>query len=117
MVATVKAFLQKFSGSVHTLAINLQELQREKGIEDYTFEEALRSVLDNFFPGDSFSKIKEYFVKQILLYRSNLEESKKKVFDGSFFENGFSYYAIEDNNNHTLIFKRPDWERNEYHCC
>jgi hypothetical protein len=102
MVATVKAFLQKFSGSVHTLAINLQELQREKGIEDYTFEEALRSVLDNFFPGDSFSKIKEYFVKQILLYRSNLEESKKKVFDGSFFENGFSYYAIEDNNNHTL---------------
>ena len=32
MVATVKAFLQKFSGSVHTLAINLQELQREKGI-------------------------------------------------------------------------------------
>ena len=102
MVATVKAFLQKFSGSVHTLAINLQELQREKGIEDYTFEEALRSVLDNFFPGDSFSKIKEYFVKQILLYRSNLEESKKKVFDGSFFENGFSYYAIEDNKNHTL---------------
>lgn len=102
MVATVKAFLQKFSGSVHTLAINLQELQREKGIEDYTFEEALRSVLDNFFPGDSFSKIKEYFVKQILLYRSNLEEVKKNAFDGSFFENGFSYYAIEDNNNHTL---------------
>lgn len=102
MVATVKAFLQKFSGSVHTLAINLQELQRENGIEDYTFEEALRSVLDNFFPGDSFSNNKEYFVKQILLYRSNLEESKKKVFDGSFFENGFSFYAIEDNNNHTL---------------
>ena len=102
MVATVKAFLQKFSGSVHTLAINLQELQKENDIEDYTFEEALRSVLDNFFPGDSFSKIKEYFVKQILLYRSNLEEAKKKVFDGSFFENGFSYYAIEDNNNHTL---------------
>ena len=102
MVATVKAFLQKFSGSVHTLAINLQELQKENDIEDYTFEEALRSVLDNFFPGDSFSKIKEYFVKQILLYRSNLEEGKKKAFDGSFFENGFSYYAIEDNNNHTL---------------
>lgn len=102
MVATVKAFLQKFSGSVHTLAINLQELQKEKDIEDYTFEEALRSVLDNFFSGDSFSKIKEYFVKQILLYRSNFEEAKKKAFDGSFFENGFSYYAIEDNNNHTL---------------
>lgn len=102
MVATVKGFLQKFSGSIHTLAINLQELQIENGIEDYTFEEALRSVLDNFFPGDNFTKNKEYFVKQILLYRSNLEENKKKIFDGSFFENGFSYYAIEDDNNHAL---------------
>lgn len=102
MVSTVKGFLQKFSGSVHTLAINLQQLQNEAGIEDYTFEEGLRSVLDNFFPGDSFAKIKQYFVKQILLYRSNLEENKTKEFDGSFFENGFSYYAIEDNNNHSL---------------
>ena len=102
MVASVRGFLQKFSSSVHTLAINLQQLQIESGIEDYTFEEGIRSVLDLFFSGDSFTKIKEYFVKQILLYRSNLEENKKKEFDGSFFENGFSYYAIEDNNNHTL---------------
>ena len=102
MVASVRGFLQKFSSSVHTLAINLQQLQIESGIEDYTLEEGIRSVLDVFFSGDSFTKIKEYFVKQILLYRSNLEENKKKEFDGSFFENGFSYYAIEDNNNHTL---------------
>lgn len=102
MVASVRGFLQKFSSSVHTLAINLQQLQEESGIEDYTLEEGIRSVLDIFFSGDSFTKIKEYFVKQILLYRSNLEENKKKEFDGSFFENGFSYYAIEDNNNHSL---------------
>ena len=34
--------------------------------------------------------------------KNNLEENKKTVFDGSFFENGFSYYAIVDNNNHAL---------------
>lgn len=102
MISTVKGFLQKFSGSVHTLAINLRELQIEAGIEDFTLEESVRSVLDNFFPGETFTKIKQYFVKQILLYRNNLEENKKKEFDGSFIENGFSYYAIEDNNNHTL---------------
>ncbi|WP_022932100.1 hypothetical protein [Treponema bryantii] len=102
MVKSVRAFLQTFSASVHILALNLQQLQNESGIEDYTLEEAIRSVLDIFFSGDSFTRIKEYFVKQILLYRSNLEENKKKEFDGSFFENGFSYYVIEDNNNHTL---------------
>ena len=102
MVASVRGFLQKFSSSVHTLAINLQQLQKENDIEDYTLEEGIYSVLDVFFSGDSFSNIKEYFVKQILLYRSNFEENKKKEFDGSFFENGFSYYAIEDNNKHTL---------------
>ncbi len=102
MIKSVRAFLQTFSASVHALAINLHQLQEERGVEDYTLEEGIRSVLDIFFSGDSFIKIKEYFVKQILLYRNNLDENKKKEFDGSFFENGFSYYAIEDNNNHTL---------------
>lgn len=102
MIKDVRGFLKFFCGGVQILATNLTQLKYDNGDEVYTYEDAVSSILDNFFPSDSFSKMKQYFTEEILLYRNNKDENKKKEFDGSFIENGFTYFAIEDDNQHSL---------------
>lgn len=102
MVKDVRGFLKYFCGGVQILGINLMQYRQENGQDDFTYEEGITSILDVFFPGENYSRIKQYFIDEILLYRKNKEETKKQFFDASFVENGFSYYAIEDDNTHTL---------------
>lgn len=102
MIKDVRGFLKYFCGGVQILGINLMQYKRENGQDDFSYEEGITSILDVFFPGENYSKIKKYFIDEILLYRKNKEETKKQFFDASFIENGFSYYAIEDDNSHTL---------------
>ena len=102
MIKDVRGFLKYFCGGVQILATNLVQLKHQNGDEEYSYEDAVSSVLDNFIPGDSLGDMKQYFVDEILLYHRNKEENKKKEFDGSFFENGFTYFAIEDDNRHSL---------------
>lgn len=101
MIKDVRGFLKFFCGGIQILATNLVQLKHGHE-EDYTFEDAISSILDNFFPSDSFSKTKQFFIDEILLYHNNKEENKRKEFDGSFFENGFTYFALEDDNQHSL---------------
>ena len=101
MIKDVRGFLKFFCGGVQILATNLVQLKHDYD-EDYTYEDAVSSILDNFFPSDSFNRVKQFFIDEILLYHNNKEENRKKEFDGSFFENGFIYFAIEDDNQHSL---------------
>ena len=101
MIKDVRGFLKFFCGGVQILATNLVQLKHDFD-EDYTYEDAVSSILDNFFPSDSFNRVKQFFIDEILLYHNNKEENRKKEFDGSFFENGFTYFAIEDDNQHSL---------------
>ncbi len=101
MIKDVRGFLKFFCGGVQILATNLVQLKHDYD-EDYTYEDAVSSILDNFFPSDSFNRVKQFFIDEILLYHNNKEENRKKEFDGSFFENGFTYFAIEDDNQHSL---------------
>ena len=101
MIKDVRGFLKFFCGGIQILATNLVQLKHDYD-EDYTYEDAVSSILDNFFPSDSFNRVKQFFVDEILLYHNNKEENRKKEFDGSFFENGFTYFAIEDDNQHSL---------------
>ena len=102
MVKDVRGFLKFFCGGVQILAINLMQCKNENNEEDFTYEDGISSILDNFFPGDSNNKIRQYFMEEILLYHKNKEETHQQIFDGSFLENGYSYYAIEDDNGHSL---------------
>lgn len=102
MIKDVRGFLKFFCGGVQIIATNLTQYKHDNGDEEYSYEDAVSSILDNFFPSDSFSKMRQYFTEEILLYRNNKDENKKKEFDGSFIENGFTYFAIEDNNQHSL---------------
>lgn len=102
MVKDVRGFLKFFCGGVQILAINLMQCKNENNEEDFTYEDGISSILDNFFPGDSNNRIRQYFMEEILLYHKNKEETHQQIFDGSFLENGYSYYAIEDDNGHSL---------------
>ena len=102
MIRDVRGFLKYFCGGVQILATNLVQLKNQNGDEEYSYEDAVSSIVDNFIPDDSLSNMKQFFVDEILLYHRNKEENKKKELDGSFFENGFSYFAIEDDNQHSL---------------
>lgn len=102
MVRDVRGFLKYFCGGVQILATNLVQLKNQNGDEEYSYEDAVSSIVDNFIPDDSLGNMKRFFVDEILLYHRNKEENKKKELDGSFFENGFSYFAIEDDNQHSL---------------
>ena len=100
MLKDIRGFLKFFCGGVWILACNLKERKDELNIE-YSIDNAVNSILDNFFPGDK-NEFKRFFKDSILLYYTTKEENKKNAFDASFFENGFTFYSIEDENDHSL---------------
>lgn len=99
MLDEVRGFLKYFAGCVQTLAINYQEFKQENGFEDYSLDDSVKSYLDVFISDDA---VKNYFTEEILLRRKNKEERRKSFFDGSFYENGFSYYSVEDDDEHSF---------------
>ena len=99
MLNDIKGFLKYFSGCVQILAINYLQCKQENENEDYTLEDAIMSFLDIFIDDDN---VRKYFANEIMLYRKNEKERKNNVLDASFFDKGFSYYSIEDDDGHSF---------------
>lgn len=99
MINEIKGFLKFFCGTIQILAVNYLQYKHENGKEDYNYEDAVLSFLDVFIDDD---RIRNYFVDEIMLYLRNEEDRKSNFFDASFFERGFSYYSIEDDDGHSF---------------
>lgn len=100
MVKDVRGFLRFFCGGVWILATNLKE-KKDESNQEYTLDNAVNSILDNFFPGQN-NAYRKFFKDAILLYYTTKDENRINAFDASFFENGFTFYSIEDENDHSL---------------
>ena len=98
MLRRVSGFLESFCTAVSVLAINYMELKKDRN-EEIDLRNAIYSILDIFFPGKHIS-YKDFFVNHILLYSRNFEDRNSVQFDSSFFENGFKFTTIEDEDNH-----------------
>ncbi|MCI6317527.1 MAG: hypothetical protein MR877_10285 [Spirochaetia bacterium] len=100
MVKDVRGFLRFFCGGVWILATNLKE-RKDEANQEYTLDNAVNSILDNFFPGEN-NEYRKFFKDAILLYYTTKDENRINAFDATFFENGFVFYSIEDENDHSL---------------
>lgn len=105
MVKDVRGFLRFFCGGVWILATNYFERMKEAN-RKYTMDNAVNSILDNFFPASENqvgkNPYKDFFRDAVLLYYSTAEENRINALDASFFENGFTFYSIEDADDHSL---------------
>ena len=101
MLGKIRGFIAYFLGGVNILALNYQQYMAERRLpnkEEFSHESAIRTVLAEFGLDDTYIN---YLTPQILINSrkrsKNLEESS---FDLSFYQNGFRYYAFEDDYSH-----------------
>ena len=103
MLGQLRGFIKYFQGAVNILAINYMQCKAEdrQPEEDiFLLESAIRSVLALFrLSEDSI----DYLTMQIMLsshkIKGNIEPAE---FDLSFYENGFRYYAFENDTHHDM---------------
>lgn len=106
LLGKLRGFISWFLGGINILAINYMERkieQRKDGDDEFTFESAVRSVLSLFRLNDEYI---DYLTAQILISshktKGDIEPSE---FDRSFYENGFRFYAFEDDSTHDMQSK------------
>lgn len=103
MLGQIGGFIKYFRGAVNILAINYMQCKREKhkdGEDVFTMEAAIRSVLDLF----RLSKENiDYLTAQIIMepYKSK-DGIQSAQYDLSLYENGFRYYAFENDSEHDM---------------
>ena len=103
MLGQLRGFIKYFQGAVNILAINYMQCKKERrkeGEDAFSMEAAIRSVLSLFrLSQDSI----DYLTFQIMIsahkIKGNIEPSD---FDLSFYENGFRYYAFENDTSHDM---------------
>lgn len=103
MLGQLRGFIKYFQGAVNILAINYMQCKaedRQPGEDIFSLESAIRSVLALFrLSEDSI----DYLTMQIMLsshkIKGNIEPAE---FDLSFYENGFRYYAFENDTHHDM---------------
>ncbi len=103
MLGQLRGFIKYFQGAVSILAINYMQRKmerRKEGEDAFTIESAIRTILDLFRLSDESI---DYLTSQIMMSnrkaRGNIEPSD---FDLSFYENGFRYYAFENDVAHDM---------------
>lgn len=106
MLGKLRGFIKYFQRGVNMLAYNYmqcREERRKSGEDEFSLEFAIRSILAEFRLSD---KHIDYITSQILISshspKGNIENSD---FDLSFYENGFRYYAFEDDYVHDMQSK------------
>lgn len=106
LLSSLRGFIRCFKYTVYILAYNLKQQKDEQRSNDdgeYTFENALHSVLSLFKL--SFSNEK-YLMSQILMMRKETFRGiTGSEYDLTVYENGFRYYAFDDSNDHTMDSK------------
>lgn len=103
MLGQLRGFIKFFQGAVNILAINYMQRkneQRKPGEDAFTMEYAIRSVLDLFRLNRDCI---DYLTSQIMIASHKVKgDIASADFDLSFYENGFRYYAFENNTNHDM---------------
>lgn len=106
MLGKIRGFITYFMGTVRILAINYQQLKedwRNPNEDEFTLEEAIRTVLAEFKLNSNYIN---YLTTQILVdshkYKGQIQSAD---FDLSFYEKGFRYYAFEDDYTHDMHSK------------
>lgn len=106
MLGKLRGFIKYFSGGINMLAYNYmqhREEQRNPGEDEFSLESAIRSVLAEFRLSD---KHIDYITSQILISSHKPKgDIENADFDLSFYENGFRYYAFEDDYAHDMQSK------------
>ena len=103
LLGTLRGFINYFRVAVNILAINYTQckLERRKKDEDeFTMESAVRSVLSEFSLSERYI---DFLTSEILVSnRKNKGQIQGSTYDLSFYENGFRYYAFEDEARHDM---------------
>ena len=106
MLGKLRGFINYFLGAVNILAINYRQckLERRKvGEDEFSFEAALKTILSSF---NLEEKYIDFLVMQALMSTTKSKTgSNLNKYDLSFYENGFRYYAFEDDLSHDLTSK------------
>ena len=106
LLGKLRGFVSWFEGAVNILAINYLQRKKEMhrdGEDEFTFEAALSSVIALFRLSPEYSD----FIKAQILTASHRQSGNINgpEFDQSLYENGFRYYAFEDENAHDMQSK------------
>nr|MBO4517533.1 hypothetical protein [Clostridia bacterium] len=103
LLGKLRGFISWFLGGVNILAINYMQRKLEEkrdGDEDFTFEYAIRSVLSLFRLNQIYI---DFLTSQILISSHKAKgDIQSSEFDKTFYENGFRYYAFEDDAGHDM---------------
>lgn len=106
MLGKLRGFINYFLGAVNILAINYRQCKQEhrkEGEDEFSLESSLRTILNSF---NLEEKYVDFLVAQSLMSTTkskNITDLNK--YDLSFYENGFRYYAFEDDLSHDLTSK------------
>lgn len=103
MLGQLRGFVTYFQVTVSILSYNYMQRKNERrkeGEDVFTLEAAIKSVLSLF----RLSKENiDYLTNQILMSSHKVKgEIEPSDFDLSFYENGFRYYAFENNTEHDM---------------
>ena len=103
MLGQLRGFIAFFQGAVNILSINYMQQKNEnraEGEDVFTMEAAIRSVLALFRLNDYSI---DYLTGQIMMSAHKVKgDIEPADYDLSFYENGFRYYAFENNTEHDM---------------
>lgn len=110
LLASVKGCIAYYQKGCKLLSNNYTQLQNERKKEkedDFTFENAVASVLREFHLSEEYRK---YLIPMILSERKQVKKDKKvnkqtlvlEDFEKSLYDRGFRYYDLIDNPNHNM---------------
>lgn len=106
LLGKLRGFITWFLGGVYILAINYMQRkqeERKEGDDEFTIEFAIRSVLSLFRLNQTYV---DFLTSQILITnRKNKGDIQGADFDNSFYENGFRFYAFENDLEHDMQSK------------
>lgn len=103
LLGSLRGFISYFRIAVNILAINYTQYkqeQRKQDDDEFTMESAVRSVLSEFNLSERYI---DFLTSEILVSnRKNKGQIQGSTYDLSFYENGFRYYAFEDEARHDM---------------
>ena len=104
MLGKLRGFIQWFQGMVNILAINYRQCKNERrqtGEDEFTQEQAIRSVLAQFRLN---SYETDYLTTQVMMAsrKQKNEQIASSEFDRSVYEHGFRYYCFENDAMHDM---------------
>ena len=106
MLGKLRGFIKYFQGGINMLAYNYMQCRQEcrsPDEDEFSFEAAIRSILAEFRLSD---KHIDYITSQVLISSHKTKgDIENTDFDLSFYENGFRYYAFEDDYAHDMQSK------------